>query len=215
MTMSPRQSFLLSLGGHVGLVIVLLAAGVLLARRFIRSEPVEVDLLQTITPGPESGQGAQEKREQPKPDEPQIVERKVPKEPTYDPSKQIDLSQMPAVKNESFKPYEPKPADTAPGNGSGPGGGSYEALIRAACYRNWTPPALGVLGRPVPSTEVEISVERTGRIVSRRITRASGNAEFDRTVLEAINLSNPLPAFPPELKGAQQTFSILFRIPEG
>ncbi|MBN1916415.1 MAG: TonB family protein [Verrucomicrobia bacterium] len=216
--MTPRQSFLLSLGIHVGLVIVLLVAGVLLAQRFLRPKPVEVNLLQTLAPGPDEGQGAQEEQEQPKPTpekDPKIVERRIPEEVTYDPNKQIDFSNVPEVKSETPKPYEPEPVPDGGGDDLPPGGGTYKALIHTACYRNWTPPPLGALGRPRPSTEVQIVVERTGRILSHRITRASGNAEFDRTVVEAIDLSNPLPAFPPEIKGAQQTFGILFNLPEG
>jgi TonB family protein len=219
MTMTPRQSLLLSLGGHVGLLVLLLGGGLLLAQRFIRSEPVEVDLLPALAPGPQEGQGGQEEQVNPKPEpektEPEfkVVERKVPTEPTYDPSKQVDLSEMPKVAQEEFEPYKPKVSVSESGGASTPGGSSYSALVGAACKRNWTPPGRGVLGRPIPQTTVEITVARTGRIVGRRISRASGNAELDRSVLEAVDLSNPLPAFPPELTGAQRTFTVQF-IPE-
>jgi len=222
--LSPRQSFLVSLGGHIAVVLVLLVGGLVVAHRIMRPEPIEVDLFSTLTPGAGDGGGGQEGPKEPEKQpeaevEPEIVEREVPKEPTFDPTKSINLSEVPKVEHEELTPYEPSPTVRETGNdstpdGSGPGGGSYAGLIKAACYRNWTPPPLGALGRTRPSTEIETIVERSGRIVSRRITRASGNAEFDRTVLEAIDLSNPLPAFPPELKGAQQTFNILFRIPE-
>jgi len=222
--LSPRQSFLVSLGGHIAVVLVLLVGGLVVAHKFMRPEPIEVDLFSTLTPGSGDGGGAQEGPKEPEKQpeaevEPEIVEREVPKEPTFDPTKSINLSEVPKVEHEELTPYEPTPTVRETGNGSTPGGagggGSYKALIKAACERNWTPPPRGLLGRPLPSTEVEIVVERNGRIVGRRITRASGNAEFDRTVLEAIDLSNPLPAFPPELKGARETFNILFEVPKG
>ena len=209
--LSPRQSFLLSLGGHIGIVVVLLVAGLLLAQKIMGPRPVEVDLISTVAPGPDNDQGAPDAPDV-APDtepEPTIVEREVPKDPEFNPNQLTDMDKMPDIKKQDFTPIKPPVI----GDGGGPPASAedrYKALIRAACYSNWSPPGLGVLGRPVPETYVEITVARTGQILSHRITRESGNPRLDRTVEEAIRLSNPLPAFPPELTGTQKTFTIRF-----
>jgi TonB family protein len=209
--LTERQAFLVSFAAHVAVIVALVTAGVLVARRALRPETMELDLLAPVQVGPRANQGARTPEEQPKPpeEEPKVVERTIPE---YNPNASINLDEIPKIKEEPFTPYKPKTI-TIGGDGSAAGGTSYGSLIIAACKRNWTPPGRGVLGRPVPSTDVEITVARDGQILSSRITGPSGNAALDRSVLEAIRLSNPLPAFPAELTGAQRTFPLTF-IPE-
>jgi len=209
--LTERQSFVVSFIAHAALIVALLITGVLLARRALGPRTIELDLLAPVQVGPDESEGAEEQPEEEPEEEVEIVEREV-EEHTYDPNRSIDLDKIPKVTEEKFKPYEPKKISLSDG-GSSAGGTNYGTLIIAACKKNWTPPGRGVLGRPVPSTDVEITVARDGRILSSRITGPSGNAALDRSVLEAIRLSNPLPAFPPELTGAQITFPITF-IPE-
>lgn len=200
---TQRQSFLVSLSFHLGLLVVLLVAGAIMARQIGKREPIELDLLAPVQV-PNENRGAPEPRKEPEP-EPTITKHVV-EEQAFNPNASLDLSEIPTIPEENFDPYTPNITVSTEGGG----GSNYAALIKAACTRNWTPPGRGVLGRPAPSTDVEITVARDGRILGHRITRPSGNAALDRSVAEAIERSNPLPAFPRELTGAQRNFQITF-----
>ena len=204
--LSGRQSFLVSLSFHLGLLIVLLVAGVIMAHKLGKREPMELDLLAPVQVGPEQSQGAPKTPDEPEPEP--VITKHVIEEDTFDPNRSLDLSEIPTIPREDFTPYTPNV--TVSTEGGGGGGSNYAALIKAACTRNWIPPGRGVLGRPVPSTDVEITVARDGRILGHRITRPSGNAGLDQSVVQAIERSNPLPAFPRELTGAQRKFQITF-----
>lgn len=205
--LSQRQSFLVSLGFHAGLVIVLLIAGALVARRIMGPRTIELDLLAPVQVGPEEAKGAQQEPEE----EPEIITREV-QEPTYDPSKSLDPSKIPEIKEEKFRPYKPAIKATSSSGGPRSPEARYINLVVAECKRNWekTKPARGVLGRTVPTLDAVITIGRDGRILDSRITRSSGNAALDRSVREAIKLSNPFPAFLSEMKGAQQDFELRF-----
>jgi protein TonB len=213
--LSSRQTFFISLGLHVFLIAVLLASGVFLYGRLTRKpEPIELDLLAPATVAQEE-QGTETTQQPDKsPEEaPKIIERDVDT-PTFDPTKTVDLSKMPKVEQERFKPY--KPAIEAKGASGQPGSpeGSYIGLLVAQCKRNWekTKPSRGILGSEPPRVEVRITVRRDGHILGHTITRHSGIPAVDRSVEEAITLCNPFPAFPPELEGAQRDFEIAFRL---
>ena len=215
---SNRQSFFVSFGLHAAVLIVLLLGGVMAARHALKSRPpIELDLLAPV----ETNAGNQSAAEQPEetkpvekiePDEkPEIVERRV-EDSTYNPASSVDLSDIPKIKREQFREYKPTKVSIE-GTGAAGGGSNYGSLIVAACKRNWTPPGQGVLGRSAPNVLVSITVARDGRILGQRVVRSSGNAALDRSVLEAVEQSNPLPAFPRELTGVQRDFEIRF-VPE-
>jgi protein TonB len=205
--LNQRQSFLVSLAMHVGLVLVLLIAGALVARRIMGPRPIQLDLVAPVEVGPEEEAGAPK---EPEP-EPEIVEREVDEKPTYDPSKSLDLSKIPEIEREEFEPYKPSVTAVDSGAPSSPEA-RYLALVVAGCKRNWekTKPSRGVLGSTAPTLRAVITIRRDGRYVSHRITRSSGIAAVDRSVDEAIRLSDPFPAFPREMAGAQQDFEIEF-----
>ena len=48
---------------------------------------------------------------------------------------------------------------------------------------------------------VEISVAADGRVVKSKIRQPSGNADFDQSILTAIETSSPFPPLSPEFKG--------------
>ena len=206
--LSGRQSFLVSLSFHLGLLVVLLVAGVIMARKLGKREPIELDLLAPVRVRPEQEQGAPEAPDEPKP----VITEHVIEEETFNPRESLNLDDIPTIADEEFKPYDPgiTPIDDSARPGSPEA--NYIQLIVAACERNWekTKPARGVLGRTVPTLDVVITVARNGRILGHRITRSSGNAALDRSVREAIELSNPLPAFTSDMKGPQQEFELRF-----
>ena len=207
--LNERQSFLVSLTLHLGLLLVLLIAGALVARRIMGPKPIELELMAPVQV-PNENQGAPETPDEPEPEP--VIEDHVVEEDTFNPNDSLNLDDIPDVEEETYKDWEPEPV---PSDGGGPvdPATSYGQLIVAACKRNWIPPPPGVLGRSLPTTDVDVTVARTGRILSYKIVRSSGNAALDRSVLEAIRDSNPLPAFPRELTGVQRKFTVTF-IPE-
>jgi len=61
------------------------------------------------------------------------------------------------------------------------------------------------------SAIVEITVRPDGRIVTIQFEQKSGNAEFDRSVMRAIQKANPLPPLPPDIKEPLLTLGIRFQ----
>ena len=58
---------------------------------------------------------------------------------------------------------------------------------------------------------VEITVRADGRIVNIQFENKSGNEEFDRSVMRAIQKANPLPPLPPGLNEPLLTLGIRFQ----
>lgn len=58
---------------------------------------------------------------------------------------------------------------------------------------------------------VEITIRADGRIVNTQFEKKSGNAEFDRSVMRAIQKANPLPPLPPGIKEPLLTLGIRFQ----
>lgn len=58
---------------------------------------------------------------------------------------------------------------------------------------------------------VEITIRADGRIVKTRFEKKSGNAEFDRSVMRAIQKANPLPPLPPGVREPLLTLGIRFQ----
>jgi TonB family protein len=55
-------------------------------------------------------------------------------------------------------------------------------------------------------------VARDGRILSSSVIRASGDAQLDKSVRQALDRVTKLPAFPEGAKDAQRTFRINFEL---
>jgi TonB family protein len=58
---------------------------------------------------------------------------------------------------------------------------------------------------------VEITIRADGRIVNTQFEKKSGDAEFDRSVMRAIQKANPLPPLPPGIKEPLLTIGIRFQ----
>jgi TonB family protein len=58
---------------------------------------------------------------------------------------------------------------------------------------------------------VEITIRSDGRIVNIQFEKRSGNAEFDRSVMRAVQKANPLPPLPPGIKEPLLTLGIRFQ----
>jgi protein TonB len=55
--------------------------------------------------------------------------------------------------------------------------------------------------------QVGFTVTRNGRVTSSRLVRSSGFASIDRAALELLQRAQPLPAFPPEMRQASDSFT--------
>ncbi len=87
-----------------------------------------------------------------------------------------------------------------------------ENLIRQNVERNWVRPAGWTRGM---ECVVRVRLDPTGEVISATVARPSGNAAFDRSVVNAVYKASPLPL--PEDKGLFEHFRELelrFR-PEG
>jgi TonB family protein len=58
---------------------------------------------------------------------------------------------------------------------------------------------------------VEITIRADGRIVNIQFEKKSGNEEFDRSVMRAIQKANPLPPLPPGIKEPLLTLGLRFQ----
>jgi protein TonB len=72
----------------------------------------------------------------------------------------------------------------------------YLMLIRNRVAENWTPPnGIPAGGQPIRAT-VLFRIARDGSLSGIRLESASGAEYFDRSVMRAIVLSNPMPGLP-------------------
>ena len=75
----------------------------------------------------------------------------------------------------------------------------YYSLISDVAASHWAAPETAL---PADLTcTVEIPVEADGRATGVKIRKSSGNPDFDRSILSAIEKSSPFPPLPPDFKG--------------
>ncbi|MBI5141551.1 MAG: TonB C-terminal domain-containing protein [Nitrospirae bacterium] len=84
----------------------------------------------------------------------------------------------------------------------------YEGIITNRVRQRWVFTGKGAEGL---SAEVLIALDRNGSVRTQKITRGSGNVEFDRSVLRAIAKASP---FPPPPDGADTEIQFRFRSKE-
>lgn len=76
--------------------------------------------------------------------------------------------------------------------------------IETPIKTNWTPPA----GSNLKKASVKFMVNKKGELVSNKIYVSSGSYEFDRSALDAIEMSKPYPALPAGL--GRDSLDIIF-----
>ena len=80
------------------------------------------------------------------------------------------------------------------GTGQGTGGtasAGYAERVRAKVKPNIVFDAEGISGNP--SAVVAVTMAPDGSILSKRLTKSSGNGAYDEAVLRAVERSDPLP----------------------
>lgn len=94
----------------------------------------------------------------------------------------------------------------------GPGGAAYAnyaQVVKSIYERAWIPPA--ELDDDLGSVKVELIIARSGRVVSAKIKRSSGNSALDRSVDRALQIRE-IPPFPEGTRDLQRVFIIDFNL---
>jgi len=89
--------------------------------------------------------------------------------------------------------------------------GWYYALVKQILYEAWNQPTTISLAA-APLTEVVIRVERSGRIIQRKLYRPSGNVLMDQSVMQAVNSVDRLRPLPAEALGPYRDIVIQFEL---
>ena len=87
---------------------------------------------------------------------------------------------------------------------------NYSSAVYTAFYRAWI--TSGVEAPDSAITRVEVKVAKNGDIISKRIVKRSGVPALDKSVQQALDRVNSLPAFPDGAKDAQRSFIINFTL---
>jgi len=104
------------------------------------------------------------------------------------------------------------PPGTIPGSGK-PGLGSpqgkisardpayarYQSRVRSKIIRSWVRTHTGN-DNTVLRARVAVRINASGSVISKRLSRRSGNASFDNSALRAVGRASPLPPPPPLMK---------------
>ena len=153
----------------------------------VAEEPI-LEVPPTETPDPEivippKKQEVVEKKEEPTPTPPEPVKEKP-----------VEIKKK-SVQQQRSAPKTPKRARTAVAPNPGLAGSinalpSYKSLLSAHINRFKRP--AGGTGTAV----VSFVVDRSGRVVSRSLTRSSGNSAADAEAMATIARAAPMPAFP-------------------
>ena len=81
---------------------------------------------------------------------------------------------------------------------------SYIKDIEVSIKTNWTPP----VGSNLKKASVKFTVNKEGELINNQIYSSSGLVEFDKSALDAIELSKPFPPLPDKLN--RETLDIIF-----
>lgn len=239
MSDSLNRSIYISLAAHMGLFAVFF-----LKMTFFPVEPIQikrsirVDLVgmpDKVMPAKPTPAKPAPKVEAPKPatkEPPKVAKKTAPKTPPKKKadSKKISNSQESAmnklkamaaldkIKSES----EQKQADQIKGNEVSKGNSltgleqldydRYFDDVEQLIYSNWALPEW--LAGADLRAQALVLVDQSGHITNKKITKSSGNPDFDAQVLTAIEKSSPFPAPPERLQRVLAQQGIIFNFPD-
>ena len=145
-------------------------------------------------------------------------ERKIEEKPVEQveqppPQPQAEVTLPP--KEEKVEKPEPQPVTPAPetralpknervGKFSVAGSNAYNALIfgHLQRFKRYPLAAHGASGNVL----VQFELNRSGEVISSKVTKSSGNEILDREALEILRRASPFPAFPTAKPGTQDRF---------
>lgn len=90
--------------------------------------------------------------------------------------------------------------------GSGPLSANWRAMVQRIYENYFSPPD----SKRNLRTQVTVTVQRDGKVVSDEITKPSGDREYDRAVREALSQVRKLPKFPDDSADFTRTITINF-----
>lgn len=178
---------------------------------------------------------AEPSKETPKPQEKKVEEKKAEAKPTKNAKNaqadalnklkaQSALDKLKNMKDEkpAATPTDAKPqADVIKGNAIQPGTAlkglariefdQYIGSLDAHIKNNWALPEWMVAQGL--QAEVSIKIDKSGHVIERKITKKSGNTEFDNYALSAIEKSNPFPPPPDKFTDLVGIQGITFAFP--
>jgi protein TonB len=148
---------------------------------------------------------------------PPKIEEQNPIEPAVEPPpfQQAEVT-LPKPKSEPTPVKKPKPAPRPPAEAraaprservaqfSQAAASAYNSLVYGHLqrYKRYPASARGASGTVV----VRFALKRAGDVVSRAVTKSSGNDALDQEALAVLHRANPFPAFPAEKSGSQDSF---------
>lgn len=94
-----------------------------------------------------------------------------------------------------------------PGGGGGEVYVNYKQFVQAAYHNAWIPPA--EIANDAMAVRAEVTVDRSGNVISAKPVRKSGNPALDKSVERALQLKFIAP-FPEGSKDNQRDFIIIF-----
>lgn len=177
---SSKTNLIISLVFHSALVIVVLY---LAGRNGLLGTTIQNTLaVKTEKEKPEPPKKEEKKIEPPKIDEPKITTVPV-QTPTVTAPTQANMAPAPAA---------PPPVDVPSfdiGNGDTVVDADpttvYKGLIQSKFFKKWHPPG-DLSDKKDLVTDVQMTLDASGRISNTRLTRTSGNQQWDNTVRQAI-----------------------------
>jgi protein TonB len=98
------------------------------------------------------------------------------------------------------------PNSGADSEGARAGRASWESELAAHIRRYATYPANG--SRESGTVRVGVSIDRNGRLLSRRLAGSSGSPVLDSAAMAVIDRAQPYPRFPPGMSQAQIALTI-------
>jgi periplasmic protein TonB len=98
------------------------------------------------------------------------------------------------------------PNSGADSEGARAGRTSWESELAAHIRRYATYSANG--SRDTGTVRVAVSIDRNGRLLSRRLSGSSGSSTLDSAAMTVIERAQPFPRFPPEMSQAQIALTI-------
>ncbi len=160
-------------------------------------EPKPAPIPEPVKPKPVPKPKPKPKVEKPKP---KPKEPENPKKKKYTASKDIKIGKKvneqptkPAISSSDIKKALSGISSPAVGTTGNPSQfNDYYARVMSLFYNHWKPPATSAAG----STVVRISMRKNGGITKRAKIKGSGDALYDRTVMEAVNAVSVMPRPP-------------------
>jgi protein TonB len=153
-------------------------------------------------------------KEPPKPKKKKIeISKKRVKRGDLPPPKQKPKKKLSEAEIKKLLAAGIKPSNQARGSTTDFPFNWYLALVRQTMYEAWIQPS-ELSGNGLVS-EVKIRVHRDGSISNRNLTRPSGNAVMDQSVMKAIRSVSRLKPLPDKFSGPYRDITIDFELTSG